>query len=225
MNEKSLRQYPLFSDLTDAEIAEVQKYMVTRKFRKNVLIIFEDDVGNSLFIIKTGRVKISHLSKDGAEAILAILGEGDFFGELSVIDGLGRSASVTSIDEVELIMLKRPDFIYIIQRIPKIALTLLKELAARIRKSDTHIRSLSLFDARGRVATTLIRLAEDIGTMSDGRMTIQEMPLQRDIAAIAGTSRETISRTIKRFEEEGLCVVEQNALIFTNFNEFKRTFS
>lgn len=225
MNIQLLKRFPLFADLSESELELIGNAVVERKFRKNNLIIFEDDVGNSLFVIKKGRVKISHISNEGAEAILAILGPGDFFGELSVIDGLGRSASVTSIDDVELIMLRRMDFIEIIERIPKIAITLLKELAGRIRKSDSHIRSLSLLDARGRVASTLIRLAEDIGKIKEGKVVIEELPLQRDLASIAGTSRETISRVIKKFEEEGICWMEKNRLVFENFERFKKLYT
>jgi len=225
MEPPLLRIFPLFTDLNDDELAIISRLMVLRKFRKNNLIIFEDDVGNSLFVIKTGRVKISRIAADGSEAILAILGAGDFFGELSVIDGQGRSASVTSIDDVELLMLRRTDFMEILERIPKIAISLLKELAGRIRKSDSHIRSLSLLDAKGRVATTIIRLAEDIGKMKQGKVYIEELPLQRDLASIAGTSRETISRVIKRFEEEGHVEMEHNTLIIIDFEHFKKMYS
>ncbi len=225
MEAQALRGFPLFSEISEEELEIVREVAVERKFRKNNLIIFEDDVGNNLFIIKRGRVKISHISDEGSEAILAILGPRDFFGELAVIDGYGRSASVTSIDEVELIMFRRTDFLAIIEKIPKIAIALLKELASRIRKSDSHIRSLSLLDAKGRVASTLIRLAEDIGRVKEGRVIIEEMPLQRDLASIAGTSRETISRVIKKFEEEGHCSITKNALSFDNFDRFKKLYS
>lgn len=225
MEIQALRVFPLFSDISEEELEIVREVAVERKFRKNNLIIFEDDVGNNLFIIKRGRVKISHISDEGSEAILAILGPRDFFGELAVIDGYGRSASVTSIDEVELIMFQRTDFLAIIEKIPKIAIALLKELAGRIRKSDSHIRSLSLLDAKGRVAATLIRLAEDIGRVKEGKVVIEEMPLQRDLASIAGTSRETISRVIKKFEEEGHCSISKNALNFDDFDRFKKLYS
>ncbi len=168
-----LRRIPLFADLDQSELELVNKVVEHRKCGKNELIIFEDDVGNALFVIKTGRVKISNISPDGSEAILAILGEGDFFGELAVIDGLSRSASVTSIDDIELLMLRREDFMEILGKIPKISITLLIELAGRIRKSDHHIKSLSLLDAKGRVATTLIRLAEDIGKVKEGLVFIR----------------------------------------------------
>ncbi len=225
MEDDPLKLFPLLDDLDEEELELVRKMLVLRKYNKKSLIIFEDDVGNCLFIIKKGRVKISIIAPDGGEAILAILGEGDFFGELSVIDGLTRSASVTSIDEVELLMMSRTDFMKILEEVPKIAITLLKELAGRIRKSDSQISSLSLLDAKGRVAVTLIRLAEDIGKIKEGKVEVAELPLQRDLANIAGTSRETISRVIKRFEDEGHCLIEHNTLIFYDFDNFKKTYS
>lgn len=225
MDGNLLRKIPLFADLNSEELELVKKSIEHRKYSKNNLIIFEDDVGNALFVIKTGRVKISRISPDGSEAILAILGEGDFFGELAVIDGLSRSASVTSIDDIELLMMRRDDFMEILEKIPKISITLLKELAGRIRKSDHQIKSLSLLDAKGRVATTLIRLAEDIGKVKKGLVYIDELPLQRDLANIAGTSRETISRVLKRFEDEGHCWVEHNTMMFNDFENFKKLYS
>lgn len=225
MDPGLLKTFPLFADLSEADRNLVLARMVVRRFGRNSPIIFEDDIGNSLFVIVKGRVKISHISSGGGEAILAILGEGDFFGELSVIDGLGRSATVTAIDDVELMMLRRGDFMELLERIPKIAISLLKELAGRIRKSDTHIRSLSLLDARGRVASTLVRLAEDIGRIRDGRVVIEELPLQRDLASIAGTSRETISRILSRFEADGIIRIDKGTLIFTDFENFKKMYS
>ena len=224
MDAVLLKTVPLFGGLQDRDLSRVANLMVTKKYRKNNLIFFEDDLGQNLFIIKHGRVKISRIDEKGDEVIFAILGEGEFFGELSIIDGLTRSATVTSIDEVELLVLRRGDFIDILQKYPQISITLLKELASRIRKSDTQIKSLSLKDARGRVATTLIRLAEDIGFMHDGKVVLKRLPLQKDLANISGTSRETISRVIKKLEVDGYFNKKGNTLIFKDFTSFKEEF-
>ncbi len=220
-----IKAIPLFNGLEDADRQRIAELMVSKKYKKNNLIIFEDDLGSNLFFIKSGRVKISGISDEGDEAIFSILGEGEFFGELSLIDGLPRSATVTSIDDIELWVLHRGDFLELLERYPQVAITLLKELARRIRKSDMQIKSLSLKDARGRVASALIRLAEDIGEMRGGKVVINELPLQRDLANIAGTSRETISRVIKKLEEEYHLVKMDNALIFNDFDNFKRIFT
>ncbi|TKJ42297.1 Crp/Fnr family transcriptional regulator [candidate division LCP-89 bacterium B3_LCP] len=224
MGESRLKAVPLFADLDDDSLEDLDDLLTVKRYKKNNLIIFEDDRGLNLFIIYRGRVKISRISEDGGEVILAILGEGEFFGELSVIDGLSRSATVTALDEVELLVMKREEFYGALETHPQISIFLLKELAGRIRKSDTQIKSLSLRNAKGRVATTLIRLAEDIGRMKAGRVIIPELPLQRDLANIAGTSRETISRVIAAFEKEGHCYKKESALVFDDFERFKHEY-
>jgi CRP/FNR family cyclic AMP-dependent transcriptional regulator len=224
MPESPLKSVTLFADLDDVTLERLEKQLTVKRYKKNNLIIFEDDRGLNLFIINKGRVKISRISEEGGEVILSILGEGDFFGEISVIDGLSRSATVTSLDDVELLVMKREDFHAALEHHPLISIALLKELAGRIRKSDTQIKSLCLRNARGRVASTLIRLAEDIGRMREGKVTIPELPLQRDLANIAGTSRETISRVIATLEKDGYCRKKDNALVFDDFDRFKRDF-
>ncbi len=224
MEDCRLENIPLFADLDEETLLELDQLLTVKKYKKNNLIIFEDDRGLNLFIISEGRVKISQISEEGGEVILAILGEGEFFGELSVVDGLSRSATVTALDQVELLVMKRDDFIDALQKHAPISYFLLKELAQRIRKSDAQINSLSLRNAKGRVATTLIRLAEDIGRFKDGKVTIPALPLQRDLANIAGTSRETISRVIAAFEKEDHCYKKDDALVFENFDSFKRKY-
>jgi len=217
-----LRNVPLFRGLPTMDLERISELMVSKRFKRNNLIIFEDDLGQNLFVIEKGRVKVSGISNEGGEAIFAILGEGDIFGELSIIDGLARSATVTSIEDVELWVLNRNQFLDLLDKYPSIAVELLKELANRLRKSDAQIKSLTLKDARGRVANTLVRMAEDIGTIRDGKVVIQNLPLQRDIANLAGTSRETVSRLLSKFEEDGLLHRQGMALVFLDFEEFKR---
>jgi len=219
-----LKTIPLFSELKDHELQKVAELCVLKKFRRDNLIIFEDDLGNNLFLIKSGRVKISRISEDGREVILAILNEGDFFGELSLIDGMTRSANVIALGDVEVLILRRGDFLDLLSKYPTIAVSLVKELAARIRKSDSQIQSLSLMSAEGRVITTLIRLAEDIGTIQKGEVRITNLPCQRDLANIAGTSRETISRFIKKFERQGLLKKDKGELIIFDYDRFKQAF-
>jgi len=198
--------------------------MVTKKFKKHNLIFFEDDLGQNLFLIRRGRVKISRIDESGGEVIFAILGEGEFFGELSIIDGKTRSATVTSLTDVELLVLRHGDFMDLLHQYPQISISLMRELARRIRKSDTQIKSLSLKDAKGRVAITLIRLAEDIGIISEGQVIIKKLPLQKDLANIAGTSRETISRVFKKLEKEGFLKKRNNTVIFTDFDRLKHEY-
>ena len=219
-----LQQIPLFAELETQELEKLDSCLSTKTYQKDSAVVLETDKGSTLFIINKGQVKISRVSESGKEVILAILGEGDFFGELSLLDGLARSANVITLTEAELFLLEREDFLKLIEEKPTIAIGLLKELAFRLRKSDTQIKSLSLFDATGRVAITLLQIAEDSGTIKNGIVHIDNLPSQRDLANMAGTSRETISRVMHMFEEEGIIKREQGKFILYNYDEFKEKY-
>jgi CRP-like cAMP-binding protein len=199
--------------------------MIQRTYVKGQMILLEDDLGQTFFVIAGGSVKITRLSDDGREVILAMLGESDFFGEMSLLDGAGRSANVVALEPSEVLTLSRNNFLEILQDYPKISISLLDELTQRIRKSDQQIESLSLSDVEQRIGITLIRLAEELGTIKQGNVKIKNLPYQQDIANMAGTSRETVSRTFKLLEEKGLVTREGRKLTIYNFNQFTKTFS
>ena len=139
--------------------------------------------------------------------------------------GAGRSANVVALEASEVLTLARNDFLEILQEYPKISISFLEELTQRIRKSDQQIESLSLSDVEQRIGITLIRLAEELGTIKRGSVKIKNLPYQQDIANMAGTSRETVSRTFKLLEEKGLVAREGRKLTIYNFNQFTKTFS
>ncbi|MFZ5518309.1 MAG: Crp/Fnr family transcriptional regulator [Candidatus Zhuqueibacterota bacterium] len=219
-----LKRVPIFSQLNDDELEKIRMLCVTQHYEKDRIILIEEESGNTLFIIQKGRVKVSRMSDDGREVILSILERGEFFGELSLIDGKARSASVTAIEDSEVLMLRRGDFMGLLEEHPQIAISLLKELAGRIRKSDTQIKSLSLQDAMGRVASALLLLAEDAGVIKQGRVVIHKIPLQQDLANMAGTSRETISRVFRHLEDEKLMEREGRKVIIPDYARFKKMF-
>ena len=220
-----LRKVPIFSQLNQDELEKIRALCVTKKYQKDRLILIEQDTGSSMFLIQKGRVKVSRMSDDGREVILSILESGEFFGEMSLLDGKARSASVTAIENSQVLLLRRGDFLKLLEDYPQIAISLLKELAARIRRSDTQIKSLSLQDAMGRVASTLLLLAEDHGRIRQGQVVLTKIPLQQDLANMAGTSRETISRVFKYFEDEKLIHREGRKLVISDFSKFKRMFA
>ena len=220
-----LQSVPIFSDLSPADLNKIAERMIQRTYTKGQMILLEDDLGQTFFVIAEGSVKITRLSDDGREVILAMLGESDFFGEMSLLDGAGRSANVVALESSEVLTLARNDFLEILEEYPKISISFLEELTQRIRKSDQQIESLSLNDVEQRIGITLIRLAEELGSIKRGTVKINNLPYQQDIANMAGTSRETVSRTFKLLEEKGLVAREGRKLTIHNFNQFTRTFS
>lgn len=225
MNLEILKQIPLFSELSDRDLDRIIYLASRQKYHKDNMILIEEEIGSTMFIILSGRVKISRISDDGREVILSILSDGDFFGEMSLLDGHTRSANVTATEGSELLVIRREQFLQMLKDFPQIAINLLKELAQRIRKSDEHIKSLSLQDATGRVATTLLRIAEDSGMFRKGQVEISELPLQQDLANMAGTSRETISRVIKSLTEDGFLKKQSGKIIILDYERFRLRFA
>lgn len=225
MDSSILAMVPLFGELDDDALDKISALMQKRTYPKNKMILMEDDEGDTLFIIDKGSVKITRISEDGREVILSMLGEGDFFGEMSLLDGEARSANVVTLEESEVFLLKRSDLLRLLEQYPRISICLMEELARRLRQSDQLIESLSLGDAEGRIALTLLRLAEDLGIYKAGRVVIDNLPYQQDIANMAGTSRETVSRTLKLLEDKDFITKEGHHLTILNYEQFKKNFS
>ena len=220
-----LRNVPIFTDLSDSDLNRIASKMVSRDYEKGQMILLEESTGETFFIMTSGTVKVTRLSDDGREVILALLGESDFFGEMSLLDGEGRSANIVANEDAEVMTLSRRDFLECLETYPKIAISLLEELAVRLRKSDQQIESLSLSDSEQRIGITLIRLAEEGGTIKRGDVTVQNLPYQQDIANMAGTSRETVSRTLKLLEDKKLVKRIGSDITIFNFNDFRQSFS
>jgi CRP/FNR family cyclic AMP-dependent transcriptional regulator len=223
-NLDSLMYVPIFSDLTEEIIKKISSIGMRRKYEKDALILVEQESGTALFVIITGKVKVARTSNDGREVILSILGESDFFGEMAILDGLTRSASVIAMEDSELFTIQRDDFINLLREHPEVSINLLQELTRRLRSADMKIKALSLKDAEGKVATVILQLAEDIGKIKQGIVEIEKLPLQQDLANMAGTSRETISRTLHSFAKKGLVELEGSKLRILNFEKFRETY-
>ena len=222
---KLIQTVPLFSDLSGPSLKNITERMVSRSYDKEKMILIEESAGETFFLISQGTVKITRMSDDGREVILAILGEGDFFGEMALLDGEGRSANVVALEKAEVLTLQRSDFLEILEKFPKIAIHLLKELTTRIRHSDQQIESLSLSGAEQRIALVLIRLAEEMGQIKDGTVTIESIPYQQDITNMAGTSRETVSRVYKMLEDKQYISRAGKTLKIKEFSTFIRQFT
>lgn len=216
-----LRNVPIFNELSDQELEKIAALGVRKKYKKGSIILLEEETGAALFVIITGKVKIVRMDDDGREVILSILGASDFFGEMAILDGLTRSASVVATSKSELFMIHRRDFLKLLNDYPMVAIALLRELTGRLRKADTQIKSLSLKDAAGRVANVVLQLADEVGMFRKGRVEIDELPLQQDLANMAGTSRETISRMIHKFIKKGYLQLQGNKLVINDYESFK----
>ena len=219
-----LQSVSIFWDLNEDELGHIADKMVAKHFENGNYIFLEDSDGEQCFFVLEGSVKVTRLSKDGREVILAMLNEGDFFGEMSLLDGESRSANVIALEKTKVLTLDRNDFIAVVNDYPQIAVQLLKELARRLRKSDRQIASLSLSDAEKRIALCIIRFADEQGVIQNGKVSIPKTPIQQDIANMAGTSRETVSRALGLLEKEDLIERNGRELIILDYKKFIKEF-
>ena len=199
-----LSEVSIFSELSNSELIQIEKIIKLRKYPKGSMIILEEEYGDIIFIIVKGTVKITRVNDEGKEVILSLLGIAEIFGEMSVIDGESRSANALAQEECDLLAIKSKDFLSLLKSNFKVSYGLMGELARRIRKSDLHIEALSLSDAEHRIGVSILNLAEEMGVIRKGKVTIENLPYQQDIANMSGTSRETVSRILKTFEDRNI---------------------
>ena len=219
-----LKSVNIFSDLSESELNSIQEICKTRKYPKNSMIILEEEMGDVVFIVMSGTVKITRVNDEGKEVILAMLGSGEVFGEMAILDGESRSANALSQENCEVVTINREDFLNLLKTNNKVALNLMTEFAIRLRKSDQQIEALSLDDAEHRIGVSILNLAEELGVIRQGVVTVDNLPYQQDIANMAGTSRETVSRVMKTFEERGLITKTGHKLSIPDYAFFKRIF-
>ncbi len=224
VNDDFLKFVPIFADLDDETIDKISKLGKRKTFARDTVILLEHETGSALFVIEKGKVKVSRVSDEGKEVILTILGDSDFFGEMAILDGLARSANVTAIEDTDLFIIQRSDFLDLLYNHPEVSISLMQELTKRLRAADMKIKSLSLKDAEGKVATVLLQLADDLGMIKQGCVEIDKLPFQHDLANMAGTSRETISRTLHSFAKKGLIELDGNKLRIPNYEKFKELY-
>jgi len=200
-----LRNVSIFADLDAAAVASLERLAEVREFPEGTVIVSQEDRGDALFVLASGRVKVVLYGDSGGEVILSIFkSPGDFFGEMSLLDNEPRSATVIAAERSRLLVLSRRDFQAHIESHPRTALRVLTELSRRLRRADEVIGNLALLDVYGRLAGKLRELAASEGEQSEEGVVLRQRPTQAEIAAMIGTSRETVSRALSDLSRRGL---------------------
>ena len=203
MNESILgllKGVELFSELNEEQLKMLANLVVAQNFVRDETVVLEgDDSVQALYLIASGSVQVYMTGVDGRETILSFLERGDFFGEMSLIDGEPRSASVRTVTDAQLLIIHRESFLTLIRQSPEIAMGLLSAMSKRLRKANRQIGSLSTMSVSGRVAGTLLNLMQERGVRihtDNGKMVtvIHNRPTQQQLADMSGTTRETVSR-------------------------------
>lgn len=201
-----LRKVPLFAELDAPALSLLASQLRRRKLPGGAPVVYKGDASNALYLIASGRVKIHQATTGGDEVILDVKGAGDFFGEMSLLDGQPRSADVSTLEPSELLLLDGEALRATITKQPAVAWTLLRLLSQRLRDQNQQTEVLMTRDVAGRVADRLLHLAESQGTLlPDGKSIRLDVRLtQGDLAALIGATRERVSRALTTFRSAGV---------------------
>jgi CRP/FNR family cyclic AMP-dependent transcriptional regulator len=208
----ALKAVPFFTRLNDRELDVVRSVATEKTYPKNAVVLTEGEMGDSLYMIQSGKVKVFIGDEDGREIILKILGPGDFFGEMSMIDKQPRSASVTTIEASMFLVLAHAGFERCVEEAPRIGTMVMQILAQRVREADRKIGTLALMDVYGRVASTLLELS----VYNNGKLMVGEKLSQQDLANMVGASREMVNRILKDLSERGFISIESKSITIIN---------
>ena len=204
-----LRAVPLFASLPEDQLRMLTTTVSRRSVTRGTNVVAAGDLTDSLYIIISGRLKVMMSDADGKEVILAILGPGEFFGEMGLIDDSPRSASVLAIEPCELLAIAKRDFKNCLAGNFDMTMALMRGLVRRLREADRKIGSLALLDVYGRVARLLLDMAE---TVIGQKMVTKRLPKQ-DIAKMIGASREMVSRVMKDLQLGGFIEMRGSSIV------------
>lgn len=206
-----LRNVPLFSGLEQPELEKLSLVAGRRRAGRGEFVVRAGEVTDALYILLNGSAKVTNSDEEGREIILAMLGPGEFFGEMGLIDGSPRSASVVAQESCELLVMNRADFHRCMQENFQVALKLMHILVQRLRDADRKIESLALLDVYGRVARLLLEMSE----LKEGRRVVGKKVSKQDMARMIGASREMVSKVVRDLEHSGYIRYEGDVIVIT----------
>lgn len=223
-NLNLLRSVPIFARLETDQLRLLSASLGTCTYARGATIFHQGSSGDVLHLIVRGQVRIYTTSQLGQELSVKIFRDGDFFGELALLDGQPRSASAVAMRPTTTLTLHRDAFRQAIGTMPDIAVTVLEELSARLRHTNIYIEYLASQSAPQRVVRTLLDLADQHGVSERGATRIDLHLTQDDLASLAGTTRETVNRVLSGLRDQGLIQVERGRLSMLNLPELTRSF-
>jgi len=217
-----LGRVPLFASSQPVHLSEIVQKLTTRNYRRGEVIFHQDDPGSALHIIKKGQVKINTMSTEGEEAILAILTDGDFFGELSLLDDKPRSANAVAMEITQTLALQRQEFMDILGRHPEMVSDILASLADRLRNTDHLLEDALFLDLPARLAKRLLDLAEKHGIRTEKGLEIDLRLTQQELAAALGVSRVALNKQLGLLQDRGLVSIETRRIIIDRPDELSK---
>jgi CRP/FNR family cyclic AMP-dependent transcriptional regulator len=204
-----LKAVPLFSSFPEDQLRMLATVVTRKSATRSTIVMAGGDATDSLYIVLSGRLKVMMSDSDGKEVILSILGPGEFFGEMGLIDDSPRSASVVAIEACELLSITKRDFKKCLAENFEMAMAVMRGLVRRLREADRKIGSLAMLDVYGRVARLLLDMSEDV----NGQKIVAKRLPKQDIAKMIGASREMVSRVMKDLQMGGYIEMRGSTIV------------
>ena len=217
-----VKKAPLFAALDDEASSTLMRSMSQTRLERGDVLFHEGDQGDRLYVIREGKIKLGRRSTDGRENLVAILGPGEMFGELSLFDPGPRSATVTAVTETTLLSLAHDDLMRWLEGRPAVALGLLSQIAGRLRKANDVNADLVFSDVPGRVAKALLDLADRFGRTADDGVHVHHDLTQEELAQLVGASRETVNKALADFASRGWLRLEPRSVVIMDVERMKR---
>lgn len=220
--DDTLARAGIFQGVDPEAATALAAQLETVSFPRSSAIFTEGELGDRLYIIQEGKVKLGRHAPDGRENLLAIMGPADMFGELSVFDPGPRTASAIAVTDVKLATMDRGAMRTWIAQRPEIAEQLLRVIARRLRRTNNTLADLIFTDVPGRVAKALLQLARQFGTRSDGQLRVTHDLTQEELAQLVGASRETVNKALADFGQRGWLRLEGKSVVILDPDRLSR---
>ncbi|MCL4478709.1 MAG: Crp/Fnr family transcriptional regulator [Deltaproteobacteria bacterium] len=218
MSNETIKCIDIFSEFTENELSKLSQHLTQRHVNKNATLFYQNDPGDALYFISKGEVRIYLIGLSGREITLAVFKDGQFFGEMSLLDGMPRSASAITTEDTDFLVLKRDNFIEVVKENPEIGIKLLEEMSRRLREADGLIENLALRDVYERLEKHIVKLIKSYGKREGHSMVLSENIKRQDIANAIGTTRETVSRILSAWQRKGyIQVMSSKMIIYRDF--------
>lgn len=217
-----LSKVSIFSAVDDRALRGLAEHLRRRTFRKNTMIFHKEQAGDALYLVESGHVRIFLPTESGEELTVDVAGPGDVFGELALLDGRPRSASAETIEDASIYVLSREDFQRFLVATSQFAASLIALLSTRIRQITEYAESLAFLDIHGRVARTLLQMAERYGVRSNGGIEIDFDMTQAELASMVGATRERVNRALASFRTQGLVELRGKKIVLLDATRLKQ---
>jgi len=209
---EALRRVPLFSTLAREQVLAIARVARRHRYERDDVIFYQDDPGDTFYVILNGQVKVSVSSPEGQEAILVMLDTGDSFGEFALLDEQPRSATIQATRPTEVLALRKEEFHRIIRQWPEIALGLLRVMTKRLRDTDQLVQDAAFLDVAERLAKKLLSLVEQHGRITPRGIELDIQLTQQDLAAMIGATRESVNKQLGAFRDRGIVAVDRQRI-------------